>query len=136
MKRFDAITPTFVEFIPSSPDPGVLYISEKYKTATHLCCCGCGTKVVTPLKPGGWQVSVRKGAVNLSPSIGNWSFPCQSHYWIQANQILWAGQLSDVEIRAVRLRDQRDREAYFGASQPGPSWWQRVHGWIRRVFSR
>jgi hypothetical protein len=41
--------PEHVEFIPKALEDGVLYISTKYRTASHRCCCGCGTKIVTPL---------------------------------------------------------------------------------------
>ncbi len=71
----------FVEFIPCELEEGVLYISIPYTTAVHNCCCGCGNRVVTPLTPADWKLSYDGEAVWLSPSIGNWNFPCQSHYW-------------------------------------------------------
>lgn len=87
MNRSETLRPEFVEFIPSTLQTGVLYISRKYKTASHLCCCGCGNKVVTPLNPSGWQLTEKRGIVSLYPSIGNWSLSCQSHYWIRSNRI-------------------------------------------------
>lgn len=66
--------------IPARLEGGVLHISRKYKTMSHLCCCGCGNKVVTPLNPSGWKLTESSGSVSLDPSIGNLSFPCQSHY--------------------------------------------------------
>jgi len=47
----------FVEFIPAKPEEGILYISIEYKTATHLCACGCGERVVTPLSPVDWKLT-------------------------------------------------------------------------------
>jgi hypothetical protein len=107
--KVDAIKPEFVEFIPKQLQPGVLYISEKYRTASHLCACGCGEKVVTPLSPADWQVRIDGGAVSLHPSIGNWNYACQSHYWVRCNRIAWSGQMSKKQIERVQARDIADR---------------------------
>lgn len=118
----------FVEFIPESLEPAVLYVSRKYKTAAHLCCCGCGTRVVTPLKAGGWRLN-NKGGVTLSPSIGNWALACQSHYWIRKGKVVWAPKWTKEEIDAGRLRDQRDRE--HALSDRPVSLWSRIRSWFR-----
>lgn len=133
MSKLNTLKPNYVELIPQDPGEGILYISEKYKTAVHLCCCGCGNKVVTPLKPGGWTVTKSKDRVSLHPSIGNWSFPCQSHYWIRKNRIDWAGKWSQEQIDAGRLRDQRDKEKYFEARQ-ARNLVSRVVLWIKKLF--
>ena len=83
------LEPKFVEYIPEVIEPGILYISKKYRTATHLCCCGCMHKVVTPLKVGFWTLTEKDGKVSLSPSIGNFNLPCKSHYFIWGNKVLW-----------------------------------------------
>ena len=75
MSRVERIEVRFAELIPHEVENGVRYVSRKYATATHLCCCGCGNKVVTPLKRGGWHLSATGDSVTLYPSIGNWSFP-------------------------------------------------------------
>jgi hypothetical protein len=103
----------FVEFIPERLDEGMLYISQRYKTAVHKCCCGCGQEVVTPLGPTDWSLQVACGAVTLHPSIGNWSFPCRSHYWIRNSRVLWAGAMTQREIERGRTLDRVYREAYF-----------------------
>jgi len=131
MSRTENIKAQFVEFIPNTLETGVLYISEKYKTASHLCCCGCGNKVVTPLKPGGWSVTKNQSGVSLYPSIGSWSLPCQSHYWIKGNRIVWARPLSQREIEAVRKSDRRTREQYFDAPPVKESFWRRI---VSRLF--
>jgi hypothetical protein len=77
----------FVEFIPEELAEGILYISMEYRTATHLCVCGCGNKVVTPLSPTDWQLTFDGKTITLNPSIGNWGFECRSHYWIKRNRI-------------------------------------------------
>ncbi len=81
------ITPQFVDLMPSQIQEGILYISEKYSTAIHQCCCGCGQKVVTPLSPAKWQLRRDGNVVTLHPSIGNWNLSCRSHYWIRRNRI-------------------------------------------------
>lgn len=107
----DQISPEFVEHIPEHPRPGILYISKRYATALHLCCCGCGTEVVTPLNPAKWHLNDDGGRISLSPSIGNWSFPCQSHYWIERNSVRWAAAMTPDVIAAVKARDRRDADA-------------------------
>ena len=106
------LTPEFVEFIPETLEDGKLYISEEYKTAVHKCCCGCGLKVVTPLKPSGWRLTRDGDFVTIYPSIGNWSFPCQSHYWIRRNLIWWSYHMTREEIEAGRRYDARVRKYY------------------------
>jgi hypothetical protein len=103
-----SITPQFVELIPTHLKDGVLYISEKYGTAIHKCCCGCGQEVVTPLSPAQWQLRRAGGKVTLIPSIGNWNFRCRSHYWIKQNRVEWAGAMTDRQIGFVQERDRRD----------------------------
>lgn len=114
-----ALTPEFVEFIPSSLQDGVIYISIPYATAVHKCCCGCGEKVVTPLSPTDWQLIFDGDAVSLKPSIGNWSFACQSHYWIERNRVRWAPRWSAQQIAAGRARDQIAKDRYYGTDEPG-----------------
>src|ERR1039458_6166357 len=80
----------FVEFVPNVLEKGVLYVSITYGTASHLCCCGCGREVVTPITPTGWKLIFDGETVSLHPSIGNWNFPCRSHYWISNNRVEWA----------------------------------------------
>ena len=93
------ITPIFIEYMPDVFEDGMLYISKKYTTAIHLCLCGCGEQVVTPLDkiitetetivsgkpPGDWLLTEKNGRVSITPSIGCYSFPCKSHYIITNN---------------------------------------------------
>ena len=129
MSQIEEVRPEFVEFIPSELQNGILYVSRKYQTATHLCCCGCGQRVVTPLKPGGWKLTTRSGSVTLYPSIGSWSLPCRSHYWIRANKVEWAPRWSQAQIDAARVVDQRARQQYFDAPV---TTWQRTLRWVKR----
>jgi Family of unknown function (DUF6527) len=112
--RTQSIRPKFVTSFPSAMEDGVLYISEEYETAGHKCCCGCGEKVMTPLHPAKWRLTKStNGAVSLYPSIGNWKFSCQSHYWIRDNRVIPAGMLSKQRIEAVKARDKRDSQQYI-----------------------
>jgi len=111
--RISVITPAFVDTIPDQLKDGILYICERYRIAAHKCCCGCGEEVITPLTPADWSVRKEGNAVSLTPSIGNWSFACKSHYWIRRNQVVWARQLSPRQINKVKARDKADKEAYI-----------------------
>lgn len=102
------IQPQFVEFAPPTLMPGVLYISYRFKTALHLCPCGCGEKVVTPLSQARWKLTRHGDTVSLHPSIGNWDYACRSHYFIRHNKIVWGGSLSEARIACVKARDQQD----------------------------
>lgn len=112
--RLSTIHPEFVEFIPRELVEGVLYVSVRYQTASHKCACGCGEKVVTPLSPADWQLNKdQAGLVTLHPSIGNWNFPCRSHYWIRKNRIQWGKSMSAREIARVKQRDLIDKARYI-----------------------
>lgn len=84
------LVPVLVDEIPPSNDmqSGYLYISHKYGTAVHYCACGCGEEVVTPLSKDGWSLHFN-GRFSLTPSIGNFQFPCRSHYYITNEEVCW-----------------------------------------------
>lgn len=114
-----SLEPVFVDSIPKAPQEGKLYISKKYSTVVHKCCCGCGQKVITPLGPTDWSLRERSGRVSLWPSIGNWSFPCRSHYWIIENQVQWSYAMSQGEIEAGRRRDAVMKDRFYRTEQLG-----------------
>jgi hypothetical protein len=117
MRERSTLHAEFVEFIPEKLDEGQLYVSRRYRTASHLCCCGCGTEVVTPLNPAKWHLTEHAdGSVSLMPSIGNWSLPCKSHYFVSRNCIQWAGAFTSEQIAAVKLRDRHDVAMQAGVS--------------------
>ena len=111
------IRPEFVELIPDEVEDGVLYISTRYATATHKCVCGCGEIVVTPIRPTDWTLVWNGETVTLNPSIGNWSLPCQSHYLIVNNRIIWARKWGTSEIHAGRVKDRRAKVGYYDRLQ-------------------
>lgn len=81
--------PEFVDYIPGNKKNGMLYVSMKYRLAVHLCPCGCGEVVVTPFdKDKGWIISFDGEHITLTPSIGNFDYKCQSHYWIKENRVI------------------------------------------------
>jgi hypothetical protein len=129
-----SVRPEYVESIPRELADGVLYVSRKYGTASHRCCCGCGTKIVTPLRETEYTLTERSGAVSLSPSIGNWNHPCQSHYWITDNQVVWTGKMTQAQIRAGRAHDDALKQTYF--SQQTAPWWQRAGNWVARAVRK
>lgn len=106
----------FVTAAPEKPEDGILYVSIPYRTALHKCCCGCGHEVVTPLSPTDWKLTFDGVSISLHPSIGNWSLPCRSHYWIDRGKIEWAGQWSDEQIAAGRANDMRSKDRYYGTT--------------------
>ena len=109
--RVPRLIPVFTSLLPPDLDTGVLYISHKFSTMIHLCCCGCGLRVVTPLSPVAWSYSYDGASVSVSPSIGNWSQPCGSHYLISNGMVLKAPQWTRRQIARGRLRDKRSRDA-------------------------
>ncbi len=105
MSRIDRLQHRFVDGFPDNPESGVLYIALDFATMSHLCCCGCGQEVITPLSPNDWKMIFDGQSISLHPSIGNWSLPCRSHYFIQNGKVQWASDWSDEQIRDGREKD-------------------------------
>lgn len=103
----------FVEYIPDVIEEGILYISMSFATVVHKCACGCGREVVTPLGPTDWKLIFDGETVSLDPSIGNWSFECQSHYWIDRNEIRRSTHWSEDEIRENREDDWKKKTRFY-----------------------
>ena len=113
------VRPEFVDHIPEQLDEGVLYVSINFGTVVHRCACGCGEEVVTPLGPAEWRLTYDGRTVSLEPSIGNWSFPCRSHYWIDEGRVRWARSFSEAEIALVRQKERTRRENYYHRTEEG-----------------
>ena len=105
----------FVEFIPDQLKEGVLYVSMEHAVASHSCACGCGRETVTPLSPTDWQLYFNGRAVTLTPSVGNWSFPCRSHYLIQEGSIRWASNMSISAIERGRTISQEAKRRQYAS---------------------
>ncbi|MGM9481992.1 DUF6527 family protein [Roseateles sp. NT4] len=106
-------SPQFVEYLPDNLEEGVLYVSMPYAVAAHRCACGCKKEVVTPLSPTDWKLIFDGENVSLDPSIGNWSFPCRSHYFIRGGRVQWAADMSDAAVQRGRLRDRASKDAHY-----------------------
>src|ERR1700677_1290972 len=149
MKRETLLTHKFVDSAPDVLEDGVIYVSIEYTTAIHKCCCGCGKEVVTPITPTDWKLIFDGKTVSLHPSIGSWTLPCRSHYWIRNNRVQWAGNWSDSTVKAQRVLDAERKSDYFnvqthispispmtdGGSQASKSkatWRQTLKGLFRR----
>ncbi len=98
------IEPEFVTSFPTQLEPGVVYVSTQFSTAAHLCACGCRREVITPLSPAQWVLTF-DGSISLRPSIGNWTFPCRSHYVIEHGTIRWARTFTHAEAASNRDDD-------------------------------
>jgi hypothetical protein len=124
--------------MPKVLEPGLLYVSDTYDVAGHLCACGCGNKVITPLGPVGWKFQEKNGLPSLSPSIGSWQLPCQSHYWIQGGEVNWAGKWTPAQIEAGRRAQEARDRAYYKSLERQRRWrwitapWQ----WLKGFFLR
>ena len=140
MQRTLTLNHEFVHFIPEELESGTLYISMEFGTASHKCCCGCGRRVVTPITPTDWELVYDGDSISLSPSIGNWSFPCRSHYWIKKNTVRWAGDMTQKQIEAIRAQDRLAKNAYYSkGNQPSKTIPQRQGVWSKlrkRIIGR
>jgi hypothetical protein len=110
---FNKIRLQKVKYLPTELEPGILYVSLKYGVAGHLCPCGCENKIITPLDPTEWHLTIKKGKPSLYPSIGNWQLPCKSHYWITDGEIEWSYKWTQEQILAGRIEENKKRELYY-----------------------
>ena len=145
MKRLMVLAHEFVKAIPNELEERTLYASMDYATVAHKCCCGCGREVVTPLSPTDWNLTYDGESISLSPSIGNWSFKCRSHYWIEKGTCRWADPWSKEQIEAGRAHDRRAKERQYARAginlkddcrpardKPRKGFWL----WLSRLWSR
>lgn len=128
----------FVQFVPEDLEDGVVYVSIEYRTLSHLCPCGCGEKVVTPLRPSQWALTYDGESVTLRPSIAGGR--CNSHYWVTGGRVQWVEQLTPYAAEQALRRDRSALEREFEADRDhealGQSrkladparWWRRVLG--------
>ena len=160
MHRLSRFEHCFVDSFPKPLEIGFLYVSVRFRTAAHLCACGCGTKVVTPFSPAGWSMQFDGESVTLAPSVGNGRIPCRSHYFIKKNQVVWSYAMTDDLTAEAQERDASARARHYGAQphatvgshaattpisarpkepsavSPAPSsgrlnWWARIWAWLK-----
>jgi Family of unknown function (DUF6527) len=125
-----------VAFMPRDLSPGVLYVSEEYAVAGHLCACGCGNKVIVPLGPAEWTFHENAGRPTLRPSIGNWQLPCRSHYVITDGTIEWGNSWSEDAVIAGRRAEEARRVSYYAKLDQERGFWRRLWSWILKVIGR
>ncbi|MCZ8195628.1 MAG: DUF6527 family protein [Aquidulcibacter sp.] len=120
--------------MPSSLEPGVLYVSLAYSTAAHLCACGCNSKIRTPLGPTEWSFADDSEGPTLTPSVGNWQLPCKSHYVLTGGNILWSGQWTEDQVLAGRNHEMRVRQKYYNNRNKG--FFNSIYEWVGKLFVR
>lgn len=129
----------FVESFPASAEEGKIYVSIRFRTAMHLCCCGCRNQVITPIRPNDWTIAYNGESISLTPSIGNWSLACRSHYWINQGNIEEAEDWPQERVDRNREIDLLRKERRHGRplisdeerSDSGkPSFWRGIIGLV------
>jgi len=125
------LEPVFIESFPAAMDSGALYISIPYRTCGHLCCCGCGQEVITPLSPTQWSFTYDGENVSLAPSVGNWALPCQSHYSIRHGKVRWNRRYTPGEIAENRKRDRQLLAQHADRDRALPGLLGKVRGLVR-----
>jgi Family of unknown function (DUF6527) len=118
--------------MPRELKPNVLYVSEEFDIAIHLCPCGCGSRVKTPLGAAEWSMEENESGPTLEPSLGNWQIACQSHYWITRGNVEWAAKWKPEQIAEGRRYEEKRRRAYYEANdrqRGGPL--QRFWWWLK-----
>lgn len=102
-----------VQYMPTELEPGVLYVAKAFGATAHLCACGCGTIVRTPLNR--WSLTESKAGPSLYPSIGNWQEACRSHYLIVRGRVRWADTWTPEQVAAGRQSEEQRLRAYYDA---------------------
>jgi len=113
MKTLRQVRHEFIALLPEKVEEGVLYVSLQYKNMVHLCFCGCGNQIVTPLSPTGWSMTFDGRSVSIYPSVGSWKLPCRSHYWIRKGLVEWAPDWADEMVEAGLANDRAAKCDYY-----------------------
>lgn len=122
--------------MPKELKSGVLYVSKEFKTAAHLCACGCGAKIRTPLTPTEWSLEETECGPTLRPSVGNWQQKCQSHYWIIRGDIIRADKWSPEQIAMGRHGEQERRRVYYDTlDRQNDGAMRRFWRWVMSFFN-
>lgn len=135
MTRMTRLRLQRVHYMPKELEPGILYLSEEFDVAGHLCACGCGNKVMTPLGPTEWSFQELEKGPSLTPSIGNWQLPCKSHYWIDGGKVEWSGAWSPEQVERGRRAEEERRRAHYESRKAKDGLAARVRRWLEHVLS-
>lgn len=121
----------FVLSFPSPMEAGTLYVSMEYASCGHLCACGCGREVVTPLRPkDAWTLTFDGEAITLSPSIGSRNLPCRSHYYIRNGKVVWLRKMDEYD-EPLQIIVDVEPEAPSVEPSPSKGWLERLMFWNR-----
>lgn len=126
----DRLEPTFIETIPTTLEEGMLYISIPYRTASHLCACGCGRRIATPIRPSprGWSITYDGDNVSLRPSVGLLKLPCRSHYIIDSGRVVWLPYEDTIDDLSPSTHDRTPWRSLLG---PATAIWH----WMTRALA-
>lgn len=58
--------------------------------------------------------------VTINPSIGNWSFACQSHYILAYGRVRWADKWSRERIDLGRFLERERKERHYKGESLAP----------------
>lgn len=133
----DRIKLLLVQYLPKELEPGILYVSEEFGVAGHICPCGCGNKIITPLGHIEWSFKAYGGKPTLYPSIGNWQLPCRSHYWITEGEIEWSYQWTEEQIKEGYRYEEMRRQLHFenlSKKQNRKAIFYRISDWLQCFF--
>ena len=126
-----------VHYMPKELEPGVLYVSEEFGAAAHLCACGCGSKIRTPLGPTEWSLEETQFGPTLYPSVGNWQQSCQSHYLITRGEIIWCKKWTPAQIVAGRENEEQQRRLYYEKlNERRIGFFEKIWHWIINLFTK
>ena len=86
------LKPEFVYYMPEVKERDILYLSEEFSLAIHMCVCGCDIQTVMNLAnwgkipwKDGWNIIFNGDLVSFAPSILN--SRCGAHYFIENNEV-------------------------------------------------
>ena len=120
--------------MPSTFEQGVLYVSNEYCIAGHLCACGCGEKVWTPLGPVDWSVKMDENGPSMRPSIGNGQLNCKSHYIIRNGNVLWYNTITDEDTKFDLNATNMKRKNYYNNLYTKHGFINKIKNWIAALF--
>lgn len=116
--------------MPAEFEAGILYVSKEFGIAGHLCACGCGNRIMTPLGAAEWAIKTKNDRISMWPSIGNGQLQCKSHYIIRNSKIIWCHSMTDDWTKTDLERAEKKRKHYFNQQ----NWWNRFRNWIKKLL--
>lgn len=129
--KIDTIRLVEVDSMPRDLEPNILYYSERFGTASHLCACGCGAKIRTPIDINEWSIVKTEQGPTLHPSVGNWQKECKSHYYIRRGKIVWCGAWTEKQIQEGRNKEQQARIDHYNRMYSKQSMLHKIWLWIK-----